>query len=116
VTLPVAKGFRYDETFPTMTAPETERLRRYGTLHKYADGERLFETGKAIPGAFVVLRGAVAIAERDGLGHTTPIAEPGVGQFLGEVGLLSGRAALVDATAEGKVEALVIPPERLRSC
>ena len=74
-----------------MTAPETERLRRYGTLHKYADGERLFETGKAIPGAFVVLRGAVAIAERDGLGHTTPIAEPGVGQFLGEVGLFPVR-------------------------
>jgi thioredoxin reductase (NADPH) len=92
-----------------------ERLRRYGTLHEYAAGERLLDSGKAIPGAFVVLRGAVAIAERDGLGHTTPIAEQGVGQFLGEVGLLSGRAALVDATAEGKIEALVIPPERLRS-
>jgi thioredoxin reductase (NADPH) len=77
VTLPVAKGSRYDETFPTMSAPETERLRRYGTLHKYADGERLVETGKTIPGAFVVLRGAVAIAERDGLGHTTPLAELG---------------------------------------
>jgi thioredoxin reductase (NADPH) len=52
----------------------------------------------------------VAIAERDGLGHTTPIAEPGVGQFLGEV-----TASLVDATAEGEVEALLIPPERLPS-
>ena len=49
-----------------------ERLRRYGTN---AYGERLFETVKAIPGTYVVLRGAVAIAERDGLGHTTPIAE-----------------------------------------
>ena len=115
MTVPVVKGSRYEETFPTLTAPEMERLRRYGTLHKYADGERLFEAGKAIPGAFVVLRGVVAIADRDGLGHTAPIAEEGVGQFLGEVGLLSGRGALVDATAEGEVEALLIPPKRLRS-
>ncbi len=111
MTVPVVKGSRYEETFPTLTAPEMERLRRYGTLHKYADGERLFEAGKAIPGAFVVLRGVVAIADRDGLGHTAPIAEEGVGQFLGEVGLLSGRGALVDATAEGEVEALLIPPK-----
>jgi thioredoxin reductase (NADPH) len=115
VTLPVVNGSRYEETFPTLTAPEMERLRRYGTLHKYADGERLSQTGMAMPGASVVLRGAVAIAERDGLGHTAPIAELGVGQFLGEVGLLSGRVALVDATAEGEVEALLIPPERLPS-
>ncbi len=68
MTLPVVNGSRYEETFPTLTAPEMERLRRYGTLHKYADGERLSQTGMAMPGAFVVLRGAVAIAERDGLG------------------------------------------------
>ena len=115
MTLPVVNGSRYEETFPTLTAPEMERLGRYGTLHKYADGERLSQTGMAMPGAFVVLRGAVAIAERDGLGHTAPIAELGIGQFLGEVGLLSGRVALVDATAEGEVEALLIPPERLPS-
>jgi thioredoxin reductase (NADPH) len=115
MTLPVVNGPRHEETFPTLTAPETERLRRYGTLHKYADGERLVETGKAIPGAFVVLRGAVALAERDGLGHTRPIGEQGVGQFLGEIGVLSGRIALADATAEGEVEALLIAPERLRS-
>ncbi len=106
---------RYEETFLTLTAREMEGLRRFGTLHKYADGERLIETGKTVPGAFVVLSGVVAVSERDGLGHTTPIAEEGVGQFLGEVGLLSGNASLVDATAEGEVEALLIPSDKLRS-
>ena len=43
------------------------------------------------------------------------VAEQGVGQFLGEVGLLSGSAPLVDATAEGEVEALLIPSDKLRS-
>jgi thioredoxin reductase (NADPH) len=115
VTLPVVNGSRYEETFPTLTAPEMARLRRYGTLQKYADGEMLCQTGKAVPGAFVLLHGVVAITERDGLGHARPIAEMGVGQFLGELGLFSGRIALVDATAEGEVEALLIPPERLPS-
>ena len=110
-----APGSRHEETFPTLTAREMERLRRYGTLHKYTDGEKLFASGKAVPGAFVVLSGVVAVSERDGLGHATPIVEQGVGQFLGEVGLLSGSASLVDATAEGEVEALLIPPDKLRS-
>jgi thioredoxin reductase (NADPH) len=36
------------------------------------------------------------------------------GNFLGEVGQLSGRAAFVDARAVDAVEALIIPPEGLR--
>jgi thioredoxin reductase (NADPH) len=110
-----AHGPRYQETFPTLTAQDMERLRRYGSPRKYRDGERLFETGKVAPGMFVVLSGAVAINERDGLGHVTPIVEQAAGQILGEVGQLSSRASLVDATAEGDVEALLIPLAGLRS-
>ena len=56
---------------------------------------------------FVVLSGTVAITQRDGLGHVTPIVEQGPGQFLAEVGQLSGRVALVDGHAEGDVETLL---------
>ena len=82
---------------------------------EYSDGEKLVEAGKISPGMFVVLKGMVAITQRDGFGHLTPIVEQGVGQFLADVGQLSTRAALVDATAEGDVEALVIPTEGLRA-
>ena len=54
---------------------------------------------------FVVLDGQVAITQRDGLGHVTPVVEQGPGQFLAELGQLSGRFALVDGHAEGEVEA-----------
>ena len=57
----------------------------------------------------------MAITQRDGLGHVTPIVEQGPGQFLAEVGQLSNRATLVDGTAEGDVETLLIPTEGLRS-
>jgi thioredoxin reductase (NADPH) len=110
-----AHGPRYLETFPTLTAQEIDRLRRYGTLQKYSDGEKLFEAGKVSPGMFVVLKGLVALTQRDGLGHVAPIAEQGVGQFLADVGQLSTRAALVDAAAEGDVETLLIPTRGLRA-
>jgi len=106
---------RHEQTFPTLTPAEIARLRRFGELRSYAHGERLFETGKPGPGMFVVLSGHVAITQRDGLGHVSPIIEQGEGQFLAEIGQLSGRVALVDGTAEGEVETLLIPPERLRA-
>jgi thioredoxin reductase (NADPH) len=110
-----ARGPRYQETFPELKPAEIDRLRRYGSLRKYSDGEKLFETGKAAPGMFVVLKGLVSLTQRDGLGHIAPIAELGAGHFLAEVGQLSSRAALADGTAEGGVEALLIPTDGLRS-
>ena len=64
---------------------------------------------------FVVLSGHVAITQRDGLGHVTPVIDQGPGQFLAEIGQLSGRVALVDGHAEGDVETLLIPPDQLRA-
>jgi thioredoxin reductase (NADPH) len=106
---------RMEQTFPTLTAHEIDRMRRFGEPRTYNDGERLFETGKVGPGMFVVLSGDVAISQRDGLGHVTPVVDQGPGQFVAEIGQLSGRVALVDAHAEGNVETLLIPPERLRA-
>jgi thioredoxin reductase (NADPH) len=106
---------RYEQTFPTLTAQEIARMRRFGEERNYRNGEALFESGKPGPGMFVVLSGHVAITNRDGLGRVTPIIDQGPGQFLAEIGQLSGRAALVDGHAEGDVETLLIVPERLRA-
>src|SRR5438445_4168628 len=106
---------RLEQTFPALTLQEIARMRRFGEMRSYKDGERLFETGKPGPGMFVILSGHVAISQRDGLGHITPVIDEGPGQFLAEIGQLSGRAALVDGHAEGDVETLLIPPERLRA-
>jgi len=64
---------------------------------------------------FVVLSGHVMITQRDGLGHVTPVINQGPGQFLAEIGQLSGRVALVDGHAQEAVETLLIAPERLRA-
>ncbi len=113
---PIEMAFpRYEQTFPTLTSDEIARIRRFGEVRTYKHGEALFETGKVGPGMFVILSGHVEITRRDGLGHVTPIIEHGQGQFLAELGQLSGRHALVDGHADGEVETLLIPPERLRA-
>ena len=101
---------RHEQTFPVLTPQEIERMRRFGVPRSYRDGEALFETGTVGPGMFVVLSGTVAVSQRDGLGHVTPIIDQGAGQFLAEIGQLSGRLALVDGHAEGDVEPISTGP------
>ena len=116
IAVPVAASFpRHEQTFPALTPQEIARMRRFGEIANYKDGERLFETGKPGAGMFILLSGHVVITQRDGLGHVTPVIDQGPGQFLAEIGQLSGRMALVDGVAEGDVETLLIPPERLRA-
>ena len=105
---------RHAQAFPVLSPEEVERLVRFGTLREYADGERLYETGKPNPGIFVVHSGALRITRRDGRGHDLTIVEDGPGMFSGELGQLSGRRSFVDATAVGELRGVLIPPEQLR--
>jgi thioredoxin reductase (NADPH) len=106
---------RREQAFPLLDATEIERLRRFGELRQYGDGERLFAAGEPGPGMFVVLRGAVAVTRPDGLGNDVPVIDQGVGEFLAEIGQLSGKPAFVDGYAKGDVETLLLPPEGLRN-
>jgi thioredoxin reductase (NADPH) len=101
--------------FPKLSTGEIDRLRRFGTVRRYAAGELLYATGDISPGTFVILSGSVAVSGREGLGHVFPIIELGLGGFLAEVGQLSGRPTLVDARAVSAVETLLIPTDRLRT-
>jgi thioredoxin reductase (NADPH) len=101
--------------FPVLTEPEIARIGRFGTVRRYARGDRLFAAGEPGPGMFVVLKGVMAMSQRDGLGHVVPIGSHGAGEFSGEVASLSGGQALVDAYAEEDVETLLVPPSQLRA-
>ncbi|HEY6282277.1 MAG TPA: FAD-dependent oxidoreductase [Burkholderiales bacterium] len=106
---------RRHQMFPTLTADEIGRLKRYGDDRYYRDGDLLVEAGKPGPGMIVVYSGHVAITQRDGLGHVEQIVKLEPGQFLAEVGQLSGRQSLIDGRAVGDVQALLIPPHALRA-
>src|ERR1700726_4913456 len=104
---------RHEQKFPKLTPREIDRLRRFGEVRRYAPGEALFLTGDGAPGMYVLIKGAVRVTRRDPLGHSAPIVELGAGQFVAEVGQLSGQPSFVDAHAIDEVEALLIPSENL---
>jgi thioredoxin reductase (NADPH) len=106
---------RGEHAFPTLEPAEIERLRRFGELRCYRPGEALVQAGEIGHGMMVILSGEVAITRRDHVGNREPIVTHAPGSFMGELAQLSGRPVLVDAHAEGRVEAIAIPPERLRA-
>jgi thioredoxin reductase (NADPH) len=106
---------RDEHMFPKLTPQEIDRLRRFGEVRRYAPGDALFVTGDVAPGMYVLIKGSVRVTRRDPLGHAAPIVEQGPGEFVAEVGQLSGQPAFVDVHAIGDVEALLIPPQNLRA-
>jgi thioredoxin reductase (NADPH) len=106
---------RREQMFPKLEPHEIDRLRRFGTVRRYAAGEAIFVTGEIAPGMAVLMKGSVRVTRRDPLGHSAPIVEQGPGEFVAEVGQLSGQPAFVDVHATGEVEALLIPSENLRA-
>jgi thioredoxin reductase (NADPH) len=106
---------RRHQMFPVLTAAEIERIRRFGEPRSYAPGEHLFEGGQVGPGMFVILSGQVRLTRKDGFGHDIVFGERGPGQFLAEVGQLSGARAFLSGQAIDAVEVILVPPERLRA-
>ena len=111
---PVTEARRH-QIFPVLESAEIERIRRFGTVKSYGSDEMLAETGKPLEGLAVILSGHVKVTRRTRSGDGELIVAHGPGSFLGELAQLSGRPALVDARAEGPVDALIIPPDRLRA-
>ena len=104
---------RYDQMFPILNEAELARVRRFGQQRSFADGEYLVHAGDSGHGLFVVISGEVEISRHEG-SHASIVTHT-AGSFGGELAQLSGRPALVDAQAKGAVEALIIPPNKLRN-
>src|SRR6202035_1111293 len=106
---------RQEQMFPKLTSAEIDRLRGFGAVRRFTGRSQLMSAGRPSPGMIVLISGAATVARRDKPGHTSPIVDMGAGDFIAEVGDLSGRPSLVDVHAASDVEALIIPPERLRA-
>jgi thioredoxin reductase (NADPH) len=106
---------RRDQMFPDLDRVEIERVRRFGEVRCFADGEALLTAGQIGPGLIVILAGRVDITQHNQSGGRDLIVSHGPGQFMGELAQMAGRPALVDATAQEPVQALIIQPDRLRA-
>jgi thioredoxin reductase (NADPH) len=115
MALPPIFETRRDQIFPKLEAHEIERMRRFGEVRSFAAGEALATAGHVSSGLMVILSGQGEVTQHDHLRHHEPIVTYGPGDFLGELAQLAGRPALSDAVARTPVEALILPPERLRA-
>jgi hypothetical protein len=93
---------RQAQMFPKLSEADIERIRPFASLRHFASGALLCMVGEPSEGMFVVLQGAVAISQHDGLGHVVPIVRHRPGNFIVEVGMVSGRPALVDGRKLGR--------------
>ena len=105
---------RREQMFPTLPAAEIDRLRRFGELKRFRTGEFLVRAGEESHGLMLILSGEVEVTPHEQRRQGEIIVRYGRGSFLGELAQLSGRPALVDATAASDVEAIAIAPARLR--
>jgi thioredoxin reductase (NADPH) len=106
---------RRAQMFLTLEHAEIERVRRFGELRSYTAGEALARVGTVGDGLTIILAGKVDITQHDASDRRLLIVSHGPGEFMGELAQLAGRPVLVDAHAQGPVEALIIRPDRLRA-
>lgn len=114
-TKPSIIDTRSPQMFPILEPAEIERMRRFGELHSYGAGEAIAKMGDIGPGMIVILAGRVDVTRRGEGGRHELIVTHRPGSFMGELAQLANRPALVDAEAMEPVEALIIPPDRLRA-
>jgi thioredoxin reductase (NADPH) len=115
MALPAIFETRRDQIFPKLEPLDIERMRRFGEVRSFAAGEALAVAGRVSVGLMVILSGRVEVTQHDHLNHHEPIVTYEPGHFSGELAQLAGRPALADAVAREPVEALILPPERLRA-
>ena len=111
---PSIRDTRGEQMFLALTPEQVDRLRRFGEVRRFGQGDPLIRVGETGHGLYVVLAGAVEVSQREGDSHI-PIVTHRAGNFLGELAQLSGRPALVDAYALEDSEVLAISPHRLRA-
>src|ERR1700687_1969736 len=101
--------------FPVLDPSEIERVRHFGTLRSYRKNDALAKAGSVTEGFTIILSGKVDVSQHVSSGQGSLIVTHGPGSFMGELAQLAGQPALVDAHAQGFVEALIIPRDQLRA-
>jgi len=105
---------RGHQAFPVLSSAEVDRLRAFGSLRSFAAGDHVVTAGEINHGLLVLLSGEVDVLTHEA-GEPRRIVRHEAGGFMGELAQLTGRPSLVDGLAVTPVEAIAIPPDRLRA-
>jgi thioredoxin reductase (NADPH) len=104
---------RAEQTFPTLTGAQIQRVAAVGHRRPVRAGEVLYDVGDQNTCFYVVLSGAIDIV-RSTDGGEQPVTRDGPGQFTGEINMLSARRSLVRARVAEDGEVICVDREDLR--
>ncbi len=102
-----------EQAFPRLTTDQIELMRPFGTEQPTAAGDVLFEIGDLEYPMVVVLTGRVRVVDRS-FGANHLIGESGPGEFVGELGLLTGQTVFLACEVMEAGVVLCIPPGKVR--
>ena len=89
-----------------MAEPELRSVSKLLRERRFKAGQPLFNQGDPSDALYVVLAGRVRISVADSTGREKVLAFSGVGELVGEMGLLSGQPRSATATASSEVKVL----------
>jgi thioredoxin reductase (NADPH) len=104
----------HTQAFPILTPAQIERIRPLGKVRRVEKGEILFEVGDQRVPFFVLLSGFMEIVQPTFAGES-PVATHTVGEFTGEMPMISGRRSLVRGRVTEAGDFLEVDGENLRS-
>jgi thioredoxin reductase (NADPH) len=110
VLLPLDSGA--EQIFPTLTQAQTNRVSAHGRMREVKSGEVLVEAGEQSTRFFVITAGEVRLVRQSGEKEEL-ITVYGLGQFTGEINILSGRRGFVQIRAASAGEVIEVDHESL---
>ena len=99
--------------FPKLNEAQIAEIEKRAELKSFQDGEILYHTGTRNFSCYVVKQGEIEIVNHSD-GESKIVTTASSGQFTGDVALLAGNPAVVDAIAVGNCQVLEIRYDKLR--
>src|SRR5271155_4876943 len=99
---------------PILNEAQVERIRAFATPREVTAGQILYEPGDDTPPVFVVLSGGIKILALGGAEDRT-VTTYGVGQFSGELLMISGRKSIYRCQATESGTLLELSARDLRT-
>src|SRR5438093_5875403 len=103
---------RPEHIFPTLTPAQIARIAAHGRVRPIQRGDVLIEVGDLPVPFFVVTKGKIEIVRPDRSGEVL-VTVHGPGAFTGEVNMISGRRALLQARASEPGEVIEVSRDQL---
>ncbi len=100
---------------PVLSGPQLEVLHRYGAEQRVGIGDLLFRDGDETYDLIVLLEGEVRIVEHYDQPDEFVIVTYRPGEFIGEIGLLTGQRAYLTAIVSTAGRMLRIPVEQVHT-